>query len=120
MRTSRRLSAAIAALTLTASLAALQWSSCEELWAQPGGAVIKQGSSIVCGEINENGVPSVLDRPPCKLNQEDSARIVGGQAARPGQFPYQVSLIINQSILCSGVIIDHWHILTAAHCITKW
>lgn len=55
-------------------------------------------------------------------------RITGGQNAKPGQFPYQVSLRekgkVNGSLgwfahRCGGAIIsDHW-ILTAADCTTR-
>ncbi|KAH8301984.1 hypothetical protein KR044_001480, partial [Drosophila immigrans] len=46
-------------------------------------------------------------------------RIYNGENAKPGQFPYIVSLLINlenDQALCGGSIIDHTWILTAAHC----
>ncbi|XP_063695462.1 chymotrypsin-2-like [Culicoides brevitarsis] len=45
-------------------------------------------------------------------------KIVGGQVARPGQYPYQASLRLfkqNQHF-CGGAIISTRNILTAAHC----
>lgn len=48
------------------------------------------------------------------------SRIVGGQDAVRGQFPYSVSIrdYMSKSIhCCGGVIISDRHILTAAHCL---
>lgn len=45
-------------------------------------------------------------------------RVVGGEDAEPGQFPYIVSLRrtnIN-SHMCGGTIISNVYILTACHC----
>ncbi|CAF1981776.1 unnamed protein product [Rotaria magnacalcarata] len=46
-----------------------------------------------------------------------SIRIVNGLEARPHSFPWAVSLQYNNIHDCGGVIIDQWHILTAAHCL---
>ncbi|KFB45036.1 AGAP005669-PA-like protein [Anopheles sinensis] len=49
-----------------------------------------------------------------------SARIVNGQEATPGQFPYQIALIsefIITSGLCGGSVLTNNYILTAAHCV---
>jgi len=50
-------------------------------------------------------------------------KIVGGQEAKIGQFPWQVMLKIikenpSQPTLCGGSIINKNWILTAAHCVT--
>ncbi|XP_050091307.1 brachyurin-like [Anopheles aquasalis] len=49
-----------------------------------------------------------------------SHRVVGGQEATPGQFPYQIALIsefIISSGLCGGSVLTNNFILTAAHCV---
>ena len=47
-------------------------------------------------------------------------KIVGGSAAKDGQFPYQVSLRLNNKHFCGGSIINEKWILTAAHCLVGW
>ena len=42
-------------------------------------------------------------------------RIVGGTAAKSGQFPYQVALQLD-GFFCGGSIISDRWILTASHC----
>lgn len=50
-------------------------------------------------------------------------RIVGGQAAASGQFPYQVSIQTSSngrtgwSHWCGGAILTQRHVVTAAHCV---
>ena len=46
-------------------------------------------------------------------------RIVGGNTAQDGEWPWMVLLKINSggsTFLCGGTIIDATHVLTAAHC----
>lgn len=63
--------------------------------------------------------PSAL-RPRVSFS---NGRIVGGQDASVGEFPYQVSLqlviLVISSHSCGGSIISPTTILTAAHCITE-
>lgn len=49
---------------------------------------------------------------------EPEPRIIGGEDAIEGQFPYQVSLrtVKNNKHFCGGSIISKRNILTAAHC----
>ncbi|CAL7945081.1 unnamed protein product [Xylocopa violacea] len=44
-------------------------------------------------------------------------RIVGGREASIGEYPYQVSLLYNNNLICGGSIISEDWVLTAAHCV---
>ncbi|ETN60289.1 brachyurin [Anopheles darlingi] len=51
-----------------------------------------------------------------------SPRIIGGQEASPGQFPYQVALLGEFALgigVCGGSILTNLYVLTAAHCIVE-
>ncbi|XP_075168585.1 trypsin-1-like [Haematobia irritans] len=45
-----------------------------------------------------------------------ASRIIGGQFATPGQFPYQISLQSQGRHHCGGSLISETFIVTAAHC----
>ncbi|EDL85331.1 rCG52171 [Rattus norvegicus] len=44
------------------------------------------------------------------------SRIIGGQEAEVGEFPWQVSIQENDHHFCGGSILSEWWILTVAHC----
>jgi len=48
-----------------------------------------------------------------------TSRIVGGEEATTGSWPWQVYMIINSKTSCGGSIISSRWILTAAHCLTE-
>lgn len=59
-------------------------------------------------------------RFPNALLEEPIIKIVGGQQASPGQFPYQVGMYIQMDlneVFCGGSLISPNSVLTAAHCI---
>lgn len=47
------------------------------------------------------------------------SRIYGGQEAKPGQFPHQISLRSLGHHSCGGSILSSRFVLTAAHCVWK-
>ncbi|XP_012261245.2 chymotrypsin-1-like [Athalia rosae] len=44
-------------------------------------------------------------------------KIIGGDNAEEGEFPWQVSLRDNGRHFCGGTLISNQHVLTAAHCL---
>jgi secreted trypsin-like serine protease len=62
--------------------------------------------------------PLVKAKPgaPSAIN----GQIVGGTLATAGQFPSQVNLVIDRSILCGGSLISNRWIFTAAHCLYEF
>ncbi|KAK0083109.1 hypothetical protein PV325_009307 [Microctonus aethiopoides] len=52
-----------------------------------------------------------------KNGGQDQERIVGGQNADPGEWPWIAPLFNAGRQVCGGSLIDNRHILTAAHCV---
>ncbi|XP_017778779.1 PREDICTED: transmembrane protease serine 9-like [Nicrophorus vespilloides] len=59
------------------------------------------------------GLTAILAVPTSKVG----SRIVGGEEAVLGQFPYQVAIRYDYWHLCAGSILDETTILTAGHCV---
>ncbi|XP_012272269.1 proclotting enzyme [Orussus abietinus] len=52
-----------------------------------------------------------------KNGNQDQERIVGGQSADPGEWPWIAALFNAGRQFCGGSLIDDRHILSAAHCV---
>lgn len=53
-----------------------------------------------------------------KRPHNNGARIIGGQQAERGQFPYQVQIQYFNQHQCGGAIISPNWVVTAAHCVS--
>ena len=47
-------------------------------------------------------------------------RLIKGQISRQGEFPFLVSLRVNNSHICGGSLISSDTVLTAAHCLKSF
>ncbi|XP_060594516.1 plasma kallikrein-like [Ruditapes philippinarum] len=66
-------------------------------------------------------VPAFLPNQ-CGLSTPQTAhtnKIVGGSVAKPGEFPWQVSLRLHDTHICGGILVDRHWVLTAAHCFRQ-
>ncbi|CAL1287560.1 unnamed protein product [Larinioides sclopetarius] len=68
--------------------------------------------AVVSAEIPEFGEIPLEDEI-----DDESERIIGGQQAKQGQFPYTAALYMDEEFICTASIISVTSILTAAHCV---
>lgn len=59
-------------------------------------------------------------KPTCSCGLRTTRRIVGGQRALPGEWPWQAGLMVKNTtqIYCGGALINKEWIVTGAHCVT--
>ncbi|XP_024919465.1 transmembrane protease serine 3 [Cynoglossus semilaevis] len=76
-----------------------------------------QNTTVFSKTQCSSGAVTTLKCLECGSRPQYSARIVGGNISKVGQFPWQVSLHHRSEHLCGGSIITSRWIVTAAHCV---
>ena len=81
--------------------------------------------SITSGQCS--GSPGSPKPPSGSCGQKgrglsDFPKIVGGQEATPGEWPWQVALLQGTFPFCGGSLVSNQYVITAAHCVksTDW
>lgn len=71
--------------------------------------------------VSDSCVPRYSPQPDCLCGVPlDKRRIVGGEDAKPNQFPWQVGIMAGSFVpeyICGGTLISSDTVLTAAHCV---
>uniref|UniRef100_A0A672JP35 Peptidase S1 domain-containing protein n=1 Tax=Salarias fasciatus TaxID=181472 RepID=A0A672JP35_SALFA len=70
--------------------------------------------NMICAGVLAGGKDSLCGIAPM------NTRIVGGEDAPPGSWPWQVSLQIFGSHVCGGSLINREWVMSAAHCFSRW
>ncbi|XP_026544104.1 serine protease 56-like [Notechis scutatus] len=81
---------------------------------QPGNDV-EDSNSVADPPVPESCGHRVVPAPNVTLPK---GKIVGGSRAKPGAWPWLVSVLLNGELMCSGVLVGSAWIVTAAHCFT--
>ncbi|CAG0892630.1 unnamed protein product [Cyprideis torosa] len=103
-------------------LKGLRVSNTEICAGEKGRSVCKKVSDIVVRCAVHCLLFSVANTTDCGIQPDfnRNIRIVGGADARPGDFPYLVSITYTplERHICGGTLISENYVLTAAHCLT--
>ncbi|KAJ0177950.1 hypothetical protein K1T71_006823 [Dendrolimus kikuchii] len=54
---------------------------------------------------------------PCTCGVTRGARVVGGVALSPGEFPWLAALKRDGSVICGATVVSRDHLITATHCV---
>ncbi|XP_062514658.1 CUB and sushi domain-containing protein 2-like isoform X2 [Corticium candelabrum] len=99
--------------------------ACADLYTVTSGSAVREcGSDSRWSGEQPNCVPvcgvSSLKKPPRRASRKRIRRIVGGDDADPGEWPWQVMLERAQGdVWCGGSLLSERTIVTAAHCLQK-
>lgn len=98
-----------------------QLQATDELYYCPLTQLESSGLSIEKKERIYNERLAILSRVeenarPSKIKRRDRSRIHSGMTGHIGDFPWFVTILVDGSGQCNGILISNQHILTAAHC----
>ncbi|KAL0832288.1 hypothetical protein ABMA28_001731 [Loxostege sticticalis] len=54
---------------------------------------------------------------PCTCGVARGARVVGGLAVTPGEFPWLAALLRDGKVICGATVVARDHLITATHCV---
>ncbi|XP_072480030.1 complement factor I isoform X1 [Notamacropus eugenii] len=85
---------------------------------------IQEQAEVLSANMDEDRkfLKSLLPKISCGVKNDTHVRrkrIVGGQVAAKGEFPWQVTIKEGERIHCGGIYIGGCWVLTAAHCVRR-